>query len=104
MTSCPPFDCAQDRLRRASSVRAVLIVWCRRLRLQGLEPASGRHHKRQNSMALTALHRYGFDWAGLRSRGNGVWADPWKWWIKRYSTIHIQGEKPNVFIFATSRT
>ena len=55
-------------------------------------------------MAITALHRYGFDWAGLRSRRNGVWADPWKWLIKRYSTIHIQGEKPNVFIFATSRT
>src|SRR5881628_1957122 len=23
MTSCPPFDCAQDRLRRASRVRSV---------------------------------------------------------------------------------
>ena len=28
MTSCPPFDFAQDRLRRASSIRAVWETHC----------------------------------------------------------------------------
>jgi hypothetical protein len=33
----------------------------------------------------------------------GEWALPWKWWIKRYTTLHRQGDKPNIFIFATPR-
>ena len=31
-------------------------------------------------------------------------ANHWKWLIKRYSNIHIQGDQPNVFVFATARS
>jgi hypothetical protein len=34
----------------------------------------------------------------------GAWVKRWKWRIKRYSSIHIQAEKPNVFIFSTARS
>jgi hypothetical protein len=33
-----------------------------------------------------------------------AWVNRWKWRIKRYSSIHIQADRPNVFIFATARS
>lgn len=30
--------------------------------------------------------------------------EPWKWLIKRYSNVHVQGPKPNIFIFSTARS
>jgi len=49
-------------------------------------------------MAITALQKYGFDWAERLAGPGGMWADPRKWLIKRCSSIHIQGDKPNIFI------
>ncbi len=31
-------------------------------------------------------------------------ANRWKWLIKRYSNIHIQGDQPNIFVFSTARS
>ena len=42
--------------------------------------------------------------SGLPGRSPRAWVNRWKWRIKRYSNIHIQAAKPNVFVFSTARS
>jgi hypothetical protein len=42
--------------------------------------------------------------AELSGKFHYEWTNQWKWLVKRYSNIHIQGENPNIFVFSTARS